>query len=61
MNGYEDEIYIGSYMVGARLRDKEYVSYEAPLAAGLLGARVSEKRTVEIGGKHVEIEVLEIG
>ena len=61
MNGHTDEIYIGSYMVGVRLRDKEYVSYEAPLAAGLLGARVSEKRTVEIGGKNVEIEVLEIG
>lgn len=61
MNGYTDEIHIGSYMVGARLRDREYVSYEAPLAAGLLGARVSEKRTVEIGGKNVEIEVLEIG
>lgn len=61
MNGHTDEIYIGSYMVGVRLRDKEYVSYEAPLAAGLLGAGVSEKRTVEIGGKNVEIEVLEIG
>ena len=61
MNGSEDEIYIGSYMVGRRLRELEYVSYEAPLAAGLLGASASEKRTVEIGGKFVEIEILEVG
>jgi transcription elongation GreA/GreB family factor len=61
MNGSEDEIYIGSYMVGKRLRELEYVSYEAPLAAGLLGASVSEKRTVEIGGKFVEIVILEVG
>jgi transcription elongation GreA/GreB family factor len=61
MNGLEDEIYIGSYMVGRRLRELDYVSYEAPLAAGILGAIISETRMVEIGGRRVEIEVLEVG
>lgn len=48
---------IGNYMI---FKEKEEVSYNAPLARMLIGAEVDEKRTGKIGGKQKTFRILKI-
>ena len=57
---FEDEFSIGSYMVSDALRDLDFISYETPIGAALLGAKLGETRMVRIGGTDQVLTVLQI-
>ena len=48
---------IGSYMI---LKEKDEISYNAPLARMLIGAEIDDERTGKIGGKQKTFRILEI-
>ena len=60
MNGQLDVISIGSYMVSGSLRDRDFVSYEAPLAVCLLGLKPGETRLADLNGRAVGVEIRSI-
>jgi len=53
-------IKIGSYMVLSKEEDEEVISYNAPLARMLIGARVGDTREAVIAGKKKRFRVLKI-
>jgi transcription elongation GreA/GreB family factor len=52
-----DVLSIGSYMVSDSLRDRDFVSYEAPLAVCLLGLKPGETRLADLHGRAVRVEI----
>lgn len=54
---YSDEISIGSYMVSKALMDLDFVSYESPLGALLLGSVVGETRIGKVGNREMNVTV----
>lgn len=59
--GLEDEIVIGSAMVGPVMAARGCVSYLAPLGKLLHRAGPGEKRTGQVGGRSVDLEIVAIG
>ena len=57
LDGNLDVISIGSYMVSDSLRDRDFVSYEAPLAVCLLGLKPGETRLADLNGRAVGVEI----
>jgi len=57
LDGNLDVISIGSYMVSDSLRDRDFVSYEAPLAVCLLGLKPGETRLADLNGRAVRVEI----
>jgi transcription elongation GreA/GreB family factor len=54
---YSDEISIGSYMVAKKLMDLDFVSYESPLGALLLGSSVGETRVGKVGNREMNVTI----
>ena len=54
---YSDEISIGSYMVSKVLMDLDFVSYESPLGALLLGSSVGETRFGKVGNREMNVTI----
>jgi transcription elongation GreA/GreB family factor len=54
---YSDEISIGSYMVSKQLMDLDFVSYESPLGALLLGSAVGETRIGKVGDRQMNVTI----
>ena len=54
---YSDEISIGSYMVSKKLMDLDFVSYESPLGALLLGSSVGETRIGKVGNREMNVTI----
>ena len=48
---------IGSYMI---FKEKEEISYNAPLVRMLIGAEVGDERTGKIGGKQKTFRIIKI-
>jgi transcription elongation GreA/GreB family factor len=60
LDGNLDVISIGSYMVSDSLRDRDFVSYEAPLAVCLLGLKPGETRLADLHGRAVRVEICSV-
>jgi thymidylate kinase/transcription elongation GreA/GreB family factor len=54
-----EEIRLGSFMVGDEMRKRGFISYDAPVARGLLGLPVGGRATLVLDGVRVEVEVIE--
>ena len=57
-DGQEMTCFIAGWQDGDPQRGR--ISYESPLARGLLGAREGDVRTVRVGPRRREVEILEI-
>lgn len=55
-----DTFSIGSYIVFDELRDADFISYETPVAAALIGARVGDVRRGQIAGSVRSFSVIAI-
>ena len=56
-NRFSDEISIGSYMVSKKLMDLDFVSYESPLGALLLGSTVGDTRVGKVGNRELNVTI----
>jgi transcription elongation GreA/GreB family factor len=54
---FSDEISIGSYMVSKKLMDLDFVSYESPLGALLLGSTVGDTRVGKVGNRELNVTI----
>jgi transcription elongation GreA/GreB family factor len=58
--GREDEIVIGSAMVGPSMAERGNVSYLAPLGALLYRGRTGERRVGNVAGRRTEVEIVAV-